>query len=253
MAGHVRRLRCHVWLDPSAGRPPDPLRPGQDRPPWADSRRSRRTRPGMGSEDSAGHPGDQRCDRGVRTERRIFSMSARGHLYLPLPLRRWCGPDTGLKLTEIGTPGSPATMEITYVRSEPPLDREAKRRLAVIRHVEEVSGNVALTWVGGRSARGRGFRRRCSTKCCGRRRRPVQACIRSRWLRPRWFRPCTGPVRLTRHDLASFPVCAPVGSWGEGQPDGSTLLRWMPSHEVIDGTVQMVLVGYRVSWELWVT
>ena len=26
-----------------------------------------------------------------------------------------------------------------------PLDREAKRRLAVIRHVEEVSGNVALT------------------------------------------------------------------------------------------------------------
>ncbi|MFC6087612.1 IS481 family transposase, partial [Sphaerisporangium aureirubrum] len=27
----------------------------------------------------------------------------------------------------------------------PPLDREAKRRLAVIRHVEEVSGNVALT------------------------------------------------------------------------------------------------------------
>ncbi|MGW6734716.1 hypothetical protein [Streptomyces sp. NPDC055013] len=25
----------------------------------------------------------------------------------------------------------------------PPLDREAKRRLAVIRHVEEVSGNVA--------------------------------------------------------------------------------------------------------------
>ena len=26
----------------------------------------------------------------------------------------------------------------------PPLDREAKRRLAVIRHVEEVSGNVAL-------------------------------------------------------------------------------------------------------------
>ncbi len=28
---------------------------------------------------------------------------------------------------------------------KPPLDREAKRRLAVIRHVEEVSGNVALT------------------------------------------------------------------------------------------------------------
>ncbi|MER5619968.1 leucine zipper domain-containing protein [Streptosporangium sp. NPDC002544] len=27
----------------------------------------------------------------------------------------------------------------------PPLDREAKRRLAIIRHVEEVSGNVALT------------------------------------------------------------------------------------------------------------
>ncbi|MFI6505925.1 helix-turn-helix domain-containing protein [Nonomuraea typhae] len=27
----------------------------------------------------------------------------------------------------------------------PPLDREAKRRLAVIRHVEEVSGNVAMT------------------------------------------------------------------------------------------------------------
>jgi transposase-like protein len=27
----------------------------------------------------------------------------------------------------------------------PPLDREARRRLAVIRHVEEVSGNVALS------------------------------------------------------------------------------------------------------------
>ncbi|MGW2975711.1 IS481 family transposase, partial [Streptomyces mirabilis] len=27
----------------------------------------------------------------------------------------------------------------------PPLDREAKRRLAVIRHVEEVSGNVAMS------------------------------------------------------------------------------------------------------------
>ncbi|MGI5287689.1 helix-turn-helix domain-containing protein [Nonomuraea polychroma] len=27
----------------------------------------------------------------------------------------------------------------------PPLDREAKRRLAVIRHVEEVTGNVAMT------------------------------------------------------------------------------------------------------------
>jgi transposase len=27
----------------------------------------------------------------------------------------------------------------------PPLDREAKRRLAIIRHVEEVTGNVALT------------------------------------------------------------------------------------------------------------
>jgi len=29
--------------------------------------------------------------------------------------------------------------------SEPPLDREARRRLAVLRHVEEVSGNVAMT------------------------------------------------------------------------------------------------------------
>src|SRR5204863_8514406 len=27
----------------------------------------------------------------------------------------------------------------------PPLDREARRRLAIIRHVEEVTGNVALT------------------------------------------------------------------------------------------------------------
>ncbi|EGG48190.1 Helix-turn-helix domain-containing protein [Streptomyces griseoaurantiacus] len=27
----------------------------------------------------------------------------------------------------------------------PPLDREAKRRLAVIRHVEEVTGNVAMS------------------------------------------------------------------------------------------------------------
>ena len=27
----------------------------------------------------------------------------------------------------------------------PPLDRQAERRLAVIRHVEEVSGNVAMT------------------------------------------------------------------------------------------------------------
>ncbi|WP_204342528.1 helix-turn-helix domain-containing protein [Micromonospora terminaliae] len=27
----------------------------------------------------------------------------------------------------------------------PPLDREAKRRLAISRHVEEVTGNVALT------------------------------------------------------------------------------------------------------------
>lgn len=30
-------------------------------------------------------------------------------------------------------------------RPNPPLDREAKRRLAVIRHVEEVTGNVAMT------------------------------------------------------------------------------------------------------------
>ncbi len=29
--------------------------------------------------------------------------------------------------------------------ANPSLDREAKRRLAIIRHVEEVSGNVALT------------------------------------------------------------------------------------------------------------
>jgi transposase len=29
--------------------------------------------------------------------------------------------------------------------SEPQLDRQARRRLAVLRHVEEVSGNVALT------------------------------------------------------------------------------------------------------------
>ncbi|WP_281286892.1 hypothetical protein [Nonomuraea turkmeniaca] len=27
----------------------------------------------------------------------------------------------------------------------PPLDREAKRRLAIIRYAEEVTGNVALT------------------------------------------------------------------------------------------------------------
>ncbi|MEV0185887.1 hypothetical protein AB0I54_42480 [Streptomyces sp. NPDC050625] len=27
----------------------------------------------------------------------------------------------------------------------PPLDREAKRRLAVIRHIEEVTGNVAMS------------------------------------------------------------------------------------------------------------
>ncbi|WP_369222384.1 hypothetical protein AB5J52_13580 [Streptomyces sp. R39] len=27
----------------------------------------------------------------------------------------------------------------------PPLDREARRRLAVIRHVEEISGNVAMS------------------------------------------------------------------------------------------------------------
>ncbi|MEV0054926.1 helix-turn-helix domain-containing protein [Saccharopolyspora shandongensis] len=29
--------------------------------------------------------------------------------------------------------------------SEPQLDREVRRRLAVLRHVEEVSGNVAMT------------------------------------------------------------------------------------------------------------
>jgi hypothetical protein len=28
---------------------------------------------------------------------------------------------------------------------QPPLDRDAKRRLAVIRHVEDVTGNVAMT------------------------------------------------------------------------------------------------------------
>ncbi|MFB9831013.1 helix-turn-helix domain-containing protein [Actinoallomurus acaciae] len=37
------------------------------------------------------------------------------------------------------TPGSPTSTEI------PPHDREAKRRPAVIRHVEEVTGNVAMT------------------------------------------------------------------------------------------------------------
>ncbi|TDC79752.1 hypothetical protein E1285_35700 [Actinomadura sp. 7K507] len=49
------------------------------------------------------------------------------------------------------TPGSPATTEIIYVdpRSQtdhpnPPLDREGKRRLAVIRQVEKVTGNGAL-------------------------------------------------------------------------------------------------------------
>ena len=29
--------------------------------------------------------------------------------------------------------------------STPPLDRDGKRRLAMIRHVEEVTGNVAMT------------------------------------------------------------------------------------------------------------
>jgi len=29
-------------------------------------------------------------------------------------------------------------------KPNPPLDREAKRRLAVIRHVEEAAGNVAM-------------------------------------------------------------------------------------------------------------
>jgi hypothetical protein len=42
------------------------------------------------------------------------------------------------------SPVSSTTTAIIYVRSDPPLDREAERRLAVIRHVEEVSSNVAL-------------------------------------------------------------------------------------------------------------
>lgn len=43
------------------------------------------------------------------------------------------------------TPGSPTATEIHHVHPTPPLDREAERRLAIIRHVEEVTGNVALT------------------------------------------------------------------------------------------------------------
>jgi ribulose kinase len=39
----------------------------------------------------------------------------------------------------MSTPSSPPD------RPTPPLDREAKRRLAVIRHVEEVTGNIAMT------------------------------------------------------------------------------------------------------------
>jgi transposase len=30
--------------------------------------------------------------------------------------------------------------------SDPLLDREVRRRLAVLRHVEEQTGNVAMTW-----------------------------------------------------------------------------------------------------------
>jgi hypothetical protein len=50
-----------------------------------------------------------------------------------------------LELTEIVDTGSPDSTEIIYVDPNRLLDREAKRRLAVIRHVEEVSGNVALS------------------------------------------------------------------------------------------------------------
>ncbi|GAA2638908.1 hypothetical protein SMC26_40660 [Actinomadura fulvescens] len=39
---------------------------------------------------------------------------------------------------------TPST-QLQLDRPNPPLDREAKRRLAVIRHVEEVTGNVAMT------------------------------------------------------------------------------------------------------------
>ena len=49
-----------------------------------------------------------------------------------------------LKLTDIVDTGISDDYG-DHLCPKPPLDREAKRGLAVIRHVEEVSGNVALT------------------------------------------------------------------------------------------------------------
>lgn len=69
---------------------------------------------------------------------RVFSRAPRPAVPWRRRIRGVCHRRSSL------TPGSPATAEISYVVSEPPLDREARRRLAIIRHVEEVSGNVAL-------------------------------------------------------------------------------------------------------------
>ncbi|WP_225900055.1 MULTISPECIES: leucine zipper domain-containing protein [unclassified Streptomyces] len=124
--------------------------------------------------------------------------------------------------------------------TNPPLDREAKRRLAVIRHVEEVTGNVAMscryfgisrqayyTWYRRYQAEGvEGLRTRSKApKTCpnathvevvgkiisptARWLRRVCACGRARWQSGRWASPqattSNAFVRATRSDSTRTP------------------------------------------------
>ncbi|HEX4815024.1 MAG TPA: helix-turn-helix domain-containing protein [Nonomuraea sp.] len=99
----------------------------------------------------------------------------------------------------------------------PPLDREAKRRLAIIRHVEEVTGNVALTcrYYGiSRQAYYIWYRRYLAEGIDGLRTRSRGAAGQPAW-----------SGRRTRRHPRLDQIVVKLGTWCRGEPLNEVIAR----------------------------